>query len=439
MGCYGRYLALANELTMTLDQQSINEEALHRQLYELRREGFAQVELRKIPHLLSIASVITGADDADPRARLQSVIKEAIESFPTDDEGTALAWFGLADDTRDMDKDERDEAAAGTRYISVKSFRTHHQKRLIEGVRQALLKRYEDTGDARPQEEDLGTNTDSTQASEQIPIVYVRPHPDEVEREKAKERARTEREQSEAFSFMLWCFSILGLLVLIGLVVAAYWIFHGFESSSGPSSSIPQPGTVISAQDGSVVTNPNRSATRQLIEIPDRGTLRACNLTEAISEANCVFSEPNGETITAHKGDLLWIGRSLSETGEAPVPYMELLGRRRWANNHSAEMEVLVDWEAPHNEGRERVTNKLTFEMPGGPYGYVNLVYVPGSTELRGPSWHNFIAHLPDGIMEGGVALANLGPPVSCFECFAQYKRYVFFKVRLEGLPFKTE
>jgi hypothetical protein len=66
------------------------------------------------------------------------------------------------------------------------------------------------------------------------------------------------------------------------------------------------------------------------------------------------------------------------------------------------------------------------------------LTYLPGSTVLFGARGE-VLARLPDGIMEGGIALVNVGAPASCSYCETEYTRYVNFKVRVtnDGQPEK--
>jgi hypothetical protein len=390
---------------MTLDQQSINEEALHRQLYELRREGFEGVELRKVPQLVAVAERLAPAE-SDQRRQLEISIELAIRDLSEHQE-VALPWFGLTDATRGKSKDEREKAAADACYVSVPAFKTHRQKGLVEGIRRALLRRYEP-----PPVPDLG------EASDEEPGV-----PDLVLIEGPERPGRGIAGIGGGGGILL--------LVLIGLAILIFG-WPNWGEGPNPTKEVPPVGTVVSAQDGSIAALAKQPEDHQLISIESENAFRVCDLTKVESEDKCVFRSVTGP-IRVQSGDVLWLGRSLREEGEVPLPSVALAVRRHWESNHSAAAEIVVEWpKAGVHQGKERDANKIVFEMPGE-YGYVNLVYVPGSTELRGPSWQDFIAHLPDGIMEEGIALANLGPPVSCFQCFDKYKRYVFFKAKLEG------
>ncbi|MFZ1990967.1 MAG: hypothetical protein WAW96_14490, partial [Alphaproteobacteria bacterium] len=59
---------------------------------------------------------------------------------------------------------------------------------------------------------------------------------------------------------------------------------------------------------------------------------------------------------------------------------------------------------------------------------FADLTYIPGSTVLF-DQMGRVLAHLPDGIMEAGIALTDVGAPPSCSYCGNEYDRYVNFKV----------
>jgi hypothetical protein len=70
----------------------------------------------------------------------------------------------------------------------------------------------------------------------------------------------------------------------------------------------------------------------------------------------------------------------------------------------------------------------LDLATPGTATG---LTYVEGSTHLLRAFSGGMLGPLPDGIIGGGVQLAELGPPVGCFQCFTAYQRLIEFRARV--------
>jgi hypothetical protein len=63
-----------------------------------------------------------------------------------------------------------------------------------------------------------------------------------------------------------------------------------------------------------------------------------------------------------------------------------------------------------------------------GPY---HLVYIPGSTTLTSPDNSKLLYHLPNGIMNGGIGLEDVGSPSYCFQCADEYARIVSFRAKV--------
>jgi hypothetical protein len=127
---------------MTNDRDSVDKAALHKQLYALRREGFSNVNLEQLPDLMKIAARLAGSQSDDPRRQLEAAIEIAIGDL-AHERKVARLWFGLDHEMRDKGREAREDAAAKARFVSVESFRTHIGKPLVEGIRSALLSRYE--------------------------------------------------------------------------------------------------------------------------------------------------------------------------------------------------------------------------------------------------------------------------------------------------------
>lgn len=383
------------------DTQSLDKSALPKQLYELRRESFAGVRPQKVPDLLKIARRLV--PDGELSQQLESSVELAIGDLKADQE-IALLWFGLHKDTRGKDKAARTQAAAEARFVSVKGFEVHIQRRLIDEICEALVTRHA----AATQPPPLKLDHQQTAKPHRPPQGW-------------RWRLRPDLRGVGRTIF-------IAVLAAGAGVATILWSLPAGVTALDPSKEVPPTETVLNARDGSVIQRPNKTPSQQLGFISDYQIFRACNLSTV--EGRCQFPPPP-EATAVNPGNVLLLGLSVRESGEAPLPFVTFVARRRWASNHSAQVEMVVDWPGESRKlVPQPVKEKLTFVLPGT-YGYLNLVYLPGSTELRGPDWGHFVAHLPDGIMEGGIALANLGPPVSCFKCFDGYKRYIFFKVRV--------
>jgi hypothetical protein len=266
---------------------------------------------------------------------------------------------------------------------------------------------------------------DSDQASaEQLPEVQ---YEDMGPGEKAYAYLVAQHEAEEKRDWVAVAMNVFVAALCVGLVVLLIVgvLRVPFVNHGEPTKKIPAEGTVISADDGSTVSNPEERKPDQPVSLASGSTLRVCNLTyQAIK--NCQFKKLV-HPLVVERGDLLWIGQSLRAQGAIPMPYLTLKATRRSIEEQFAALKMSVDWPGHHGWFRQSF-----FEMAYGENGPVSLAYVPGSTELRGPSVTEHIANLPDGIMEGGISLASLGPPVTCGGCAARYRRYVFFKVKVE-------
>jgi hypothetical protein len=94
-------------------------------------------------------------------------------------------------------------------------------------------------------------------------------------------------------------------------------------------------------------------------------------------------------------------------------------------------LKMNVHWPTRYGDHREE-------PAPGKPVEIIypktaklsDLTYIPGSTILFGTK-ERTLAHLPDGIMEAGISLTDVGAPPSCSYCESEYTRYVNFKVEV--------
>jgi hypothetical protein len=154
---------------------------------------------------------------------------------------------------------------------------------------------------------------------------------------------------------------------------------------------------------------------------------RVCNLTR---ESPCDY-EP-GTMVWASTGDMLKFKLRLHNPGHAPLPYVELY-TSEWGSSE-ADIRVQLDIEMPlwgGGMGPAGVPpSPADIDLPGPRPHSDGLAYIPGSTRLWDEE-SRYLGRLPDGIMEAGVALANIGSPASCYACDIDYVRFVSFKAKV--------
>jgi hypothetical protein len=195
---------------------------------------------------------------------------------------------------------------------------------------------------------------------------------------------------------------------------------------AGKSQEVPPSGTVVSAQTGEVVTSFQRS-TPQDAQVGGGDIFRVCDRT---TEHPCQWLRES-PPIKVEDGDLIEFGILLNNGGDAAVPYARLTVER-WGggitpektNPMSAKLDI--QW----NTGISRGVHAEVKLEAKGRQGFTDFNYVPGSTVLRTRN-HRLLGRLPDGIMDNGIALANIGSPASCYYCDQRYIRLVFFEARV--------
>jgi len=230
---------------------------------------------------------------------------------------------------------------------------------------------------------------------------------------------------------------ILFILPLVLAVGAGAYFVESAISGGDQASAIPPLGTVINAQTGQPAVNVQRS-TPQIAQIEFGNIFRACDRT---AEHPCRYDADQGP-IEAKPGDLLEFGIRLHNGNDVSVPYAHLTVES-WGGEGTI---IEHDSSGAVTERRESLVAKLDIEYKTGvshdgieetveidvpeSSGYTDLNYVPGSTVLMDLQ-HHLVAKLPDGIMDSGLALADIGSPSSCYFCDIRYTRLVFFRTKV--------
>lgn len=236
---------------------------------------------------------------------------------------------------------------------------------------------------------------------------------------------------------------VIVFVVPIVLVLGAGAYFVEDAISGGEeASAIPPSGTVIDAQTGKPAVSVQRS-TPQIAQLEFGHIFRACDKT---AEHLCRYNADQS-SIKAKPGDMLEFGILLHNGNDVSVPYahftVELWGGESTIIEHGSSgaarerrdpMTAKLDIEYRTGISHDGIEESVEIDVPESS-GYTALNYVPGSTVLM-DRHHHLVARLPDGIMDSGLALADIGSPSSCYFCDIRYTRLVFFRARInDGAP----
>jgi hypothetical protein len=208
-------------------------------------------------------------------------------------------------------------------------------------------------------------------------------------------------------------------LPIAGIVLLSWAALTGLDSTE---ASIPPPGTVIDATTGQILEKVPTYTTPQFVELESGDIFDACNF----SRPPCKYAEGN-TPLAVHLGDVVEFSIQLFDPSNQQVPYLKLYVIKG-SRDTTSDLEVRLRWQAEHREWH--ISDYAPVEFPSLPEGGTDLTYIPGSTVLF-DNHDQVIAHLPDGIMEAGIALTNVGAPDSCSYCESEYTRYVNFKVQV--------
>jgi hypothetical protein len=223
---------------------------------------------------------------------------------------------------------------------------------------------------------------------------------------------------------------IAGLLTVCiaaaGIVIS---VLHSHRQSA--TASIPPPGAVVNTWTGKWSFH-TPTATAPLAQVSGgTASLRACDLT-ARQPCKYLFKETS---IRAHMGDIIEFKDFLYNPQDEPIPYVKLTvdSGPGGSGKHEAEeigVQFLAAWPEPHTvEYPAGNGENFTISLPTP--GAYHLTYIPGSTTLTSPYNSRLLFHLPDGIMEEGIGIEDLGTPRSCFQCAPAYSRIVSYRAKI--------
>ena len=232
--------------------------------------------------------------------------------------------------------------------------------------------------------------------------------------------------------------ALLTAAAVAGIVIWAPW-------SSSHNASIPPLGAIVNAQTGiwsmDVPMTPAESPTGVG---EGGGRFRGCDVS---TEHPCRY-KANTPPLKVNVGDTLEFSAILNNGYDTAIPYVKL---EAFANqiSHSSgpsieprhariSTELVVgmniSWPSVGELGAGPITthhtqtNDIYIQLPT-PRNY-GLSYIPGTSTIHFSEPY-FFHNLPDGIMESGIALQDVGQPKGCFRCDAEYRRLVSFRAKV--------
>lgn len=213
-----------------------------------------------------------------------------------------------------------------------------------------------------------------------------------------------------------------------GAVAAALAVV--FASGGHKTASVPPVGAIVNTWTGKWSLRVP-AAKASLAQISGgTATFVACNIS---ARRQCRYL-PSERTIHASIGDIIEFKDFLYDPQDEPVPYVKLWVSAGPAGKHASEelgVQILVAWPGQLEPEYVQAGNygDLTIRLPTP--GAYHLTYSPGSTILTSPYNRRLMFHLPDGVMEEGIGLEDLGSPPSCFQCAPAYSRVVSFRAKI--------
>jgi DNA-binding SARP family transcriptional activator len=235
-------------------------------------------------------------------------------------------------------------------------------------------------------------------------------------------------------------YGVAGLITTLAAVAALIVL-----SPPGKGVSIPSEGSVVDAQTGAIVAHPVVTVSHLPAQIGGGPTFHACDIS---APSPCGYGRYGRPPLNVKVGDVIAFRLVLNDGTSTPLNYVKLNASSVPAGHVpdelGTELEVGMSVKWPESLGAYEAVSEpgrisgSRYHMPGiDPIylqlpraGHYGLAYIPGSTSLANDEAH-FFHYLPDGIMNYGIALENVGPPPSCFWCALQYVRSVYFHAKV--------
>jgi hypothetical protein len=215
-----------------------------------------------------------------------------------------------------------------------------------------------------------------------------------------------------------WSIAALGAAIVAFLILGVLTLGN---DPAGNAAAIPPPGSIVDATNGKVY--PPQAASRFTAASP--GSLDTLVLQSCDPEITkpCVFSgEPNEHLPVARRGDKINFRLYLHNPFDGPISLLKI--RVYWEGERHA-IFVELQWlgiagKRRHSFEPERAGQPEPYSDRGG-FGvtFINqrggsLAYIPGSAAIYTSPQEgtgNRVAHLPDGIMDTGIAITDVAAP----------------------------
>jgi hypothetical protein len=228
----------------------------------------------------------------------------------------------------------------------------------------------------------------------------------------------------------------LSLLLALAASVATgltVWLLRPVETPFASPFAIPPEEAAVNAENGAVSLHPTIKAPRTPVDITRVPRILACVVS---SNTPCDYAE----TLNVHVGDVVMFNVELSAQQEQFIPYLTL-------------MTVAVGWPHPFSYAETEPIDRLTVSLsiglpvpvvPGSPaknfgismrlqfpnHKFYLLSYIPRTTQLLTTSGR-LLHYLPNGIMEHGISLQDVGSPPRCSHCEREYTRHITFRAKI--------
>jgi hypothetical protein len=431
---------------------------VEKNLRKLHRRGLRDPQLDDLNELVAIAHNLSSKPTE--REKVIDALAQAIDACwgGAREEGPSLRdvmrlWFGLpavddstAPDTRAMNSVERHIAAwkywkGDEREEAEATFRTSKGTKRYETLAKKLVELEADAARSATALDAL-----ARQSAQAIPEPQQLAQPATTQQDSAPAITTVEPPGSRLGGFASTVAQLqtkrkIGLLLtaaLAGIVAWALW-------SSSSSISIPPLGAIVNAQTGTWSMRAPKTPAEFPAGIGGGDTkFRGCDVS---TEHPCRYSS-SVPPLKAHVDDTLEFTVILNNSYNTAIPYIKLeayvnkIGEGGTSSREllhagiSTELAVgmSISWPSEGELGagptitRHAEINEVYIKFPrAGDYG---LRYIPKTSTIHLSKPH-FFHYLPDGIMEPGIVLQNVGQPTTCFPCAISYIRLVSFRTRV--------
>lgn len=383
-------------------EKPIDRDSLYAELVDLRRPGLRHVPPKDlaIPGLRRIADVVSpNSSDED---RLKDAMQLAANRLGEGNYSEAIADLWGIGTTVNTKSSIRRKAAIDRLDTTEEAFNRRIQKEMTEALAAELMKLLNEAAEA----DSSISNADKVGTAQSTQALV---------------RGR------------LRLLLILGAVLFVSLVAVGIIALHGEEPSSPPL------GAAVNAETGAIGSSVRVRAAqgKENAQISGGNIFRACNLA---TEKPCRYpDEPT--PIHADAGDLVNFKLQVDNPSYEQLPYAKFtlhwafydppspVPPHRFIRFSRLRTEMAIRWPYANEAGiGSPPVNPVIFLVPLGG-ATTGLSYIPGSTKLLDSESH-FLARLPDGIADNGIALTNIGLPPACHTCDGlSYIRFIEFKM----------